>query len=167
MSSQYRPGQLAAVVANAMKNGMLDPKDLLPRKKQAATVPLAPETGQSIGNKPQGKGKPRGRAPMNKTEQSFANILEARRRRGEIHSWEREGITLRWPDGMSYSPDFAVVEGTLDVNGRTAVALTFIETKGAYIHEDALVKFRAARAHWPLYRFEMHQLAKGEWTKIL
>src|SRR4051812_35225485 len=49
------------------------------------------------------------RGAMNKTEARFARLLDARLERGEILSYEYEGITLRWPDGMRYTPDFAAV----------------------------------------------------------
>jgi hypothetical protein len=38
----------------------------------------------------------------------MGNILEARRRRGEIVSAEFEAITLRWGD-MEYTPDYFVI----------------------------------------------------------
>lgn len=117
-----------------------------------------------------GLAKPRGRKGMNKTETAFSHLLEARQRRGDIVSYDREGMTLRWPDGMTYTADFSVVEevALASLAGRPAAQrITLIEVKGAYIHEDALVKFRAARAHWPLFGFEMHQLAGGAWTRLL
>lgn len=107
-----------------------------------------------------GLAKPRGRKGMNKTEAAYALILEARKRAGDIHRYGREMITLRWEDGMTYSADFAVWES---IDSR----LLLIETKGAFIEGDALVKFRAARAHWPEFRFEMWQLKKGTWTQLL
>lgn len=103
--------------------------------------------------------KPRCRKPMNGTETAYSLILEARVRRGELTKWEREGITLRWPDGMTYSPDFYV----LHPDGRKE----FIEVKGPWIEEDALVKFRAARACWTEFFFAMWQLDKGSWVQIL
>lgn len=114
--------------------------------------------------------KPRGRKPMNKTETEFARILEAKFRRNEIVSYDREGITLRWADGMTYTPDFSVVTEIhpfIIVGERTAQCITLIEVKGAWIEGDALTKFRAARANWPLYIFELWQSKKGEWTRLL
>lgn len=162
--SNWTPEQLQRLVAR----GMVDARDLLPKPQQPATVPLAPKPGQDSGTK--APKKPRGRAEMNKTESAFARILESRVLKGEFDSFEREGITLRWPDGMAYSPDFVAVkwvQGSKGTDKPPMIQVTFFETKGPFIHEDALVKFRAARSRWELYRFEMHQLVKGEWTQIL
>ncbi len=95
---------------------------------------------------------------MNKTETAYSLILEARKRRGDIARWEREGMTLRWPDGMTYTADFTVWH---------TGGILLIETKGAWIEGDALVKFRAARAYWPEFQFEMQQCKKGQWERIL
>lgn len=114
--------------------------------------------------------KPRGRAPMNKTETAYSLILEARKRTGDIVDWEREGITLRWPDGMAYTPDFTVIKYVDDPAGASGplVRILFVETKGPRIEEDALVKYRAARDKWGrFYRFEMQQLTKEGWNRIL
>lgn len=134
------PGVLAA---NAGDYGDGKPNDEKPQPRRAP-----------------GLSKPRGRKGMNETETAYALILEARKRAGEIVRYEREGITLRWPDGMTYSPDFCIWE---TIDSRILLA----ETKGAFLREDALVKFRAARAYWPEFRFEMWQLSKGSWTQIL
>lgn len=95
---------------------------------------------------------------MNKTESAFTRLLDAMKSRGDIDRYDREGITLRWDDGMTYTPDFSCYNGS---------QITFIEVKGAFIEGDALVKFRSARAHWAMFKFEMWQYAKREWNKIL
>lgn len=118
------------------------------------------------GKKSGGLAKPRGRKGMNKTEAAYALILESKKRAGEILRYEREGITLRWPDGMTYSADFAVWMNTGQQYPHEK-QLLFIETKGAWIEQDALVKFRAARAHWPEFDFQMWQMKKGAWTRLL
>lgn len=143
-------------------------KALNPHLYPTAEAP-APKS-QASQQAAQPKKGPRGRAPMNKTETAFSALLDARQRRGEILHWQREGITLRWPDGMTYSPDFSIVTSMAAEATETeapSVRLTLIETKGGFIRDDALVKFRAARSAWPHYRFEMWQLTKGEWTRIL
>lgn len=126
-------------------------------------VPTAtPETPSKP--KAGGLAKPRGRKGMNKTEASFATRLEAQLEADEIISYAREGITLRWPDGMTYTPDFAALRR---IAGTPYHDLLLIETKGAWIEQDALVKFRAARAHWVFFAFEMWQLKKREWSQLL
>lgn len=97
---------------------------------------------------------------MNKTEQAYASRLEAMKNRRDILDYVREGVTLRWDDGLAYTPDFWV----LHIDGSQEM----IETKGPHIRDDALVKFRAARDKWKrAYSFSMWQLRKGEWEKIL
>jgi hypothetical protein len=99
---------------------------------------------------------------MNNTEREFSWMLEAQRRQSQILRWEYEGITLQW-GGLRYTPDFVVF--TADERG-LYLPLKFIETKGAYIRDDALVKFKAARAHYPEFQFEMWRKAEGRWAKI-
>lgn len=117
------------------------------------------------------KGKPQARAEMNKTERDYSLILEAMKRRGDIVDWEREGITLRWPDGMRYTPDFTVTLHAIKWGAaeRDYVSILFIEAKGPRIEDDAMVKFRAARDKWTRYRFEMWQrrYSRGSFEKIL
>lgn len=112
--------------------------------------------------------KPRGRKQMNQTETRYSLILQAMKDRGEIVDFEREGLTLRWPDGMTYTPDFMVIAWQ-DVTGNPLhIRILFVEVKGAKIEGDALVKFRAARDKWGgRYGFEMHQWKARTWTKIL
>ncbi len=160
--------------------GLIERANLIKRAKQQeksgkpvlapqspVTVPLEQKPGKA---KAVGLGKPQGRRAMNKTEAAMIPLLEARKQAGEISRYEWEGITLRWPDGMRYTPDFAVWRnGWMKSDGITAhwQDMLFIETKGAFIEGDALVKFRAARAHWPEFLWEMWQRKKGAWEKVL
>lgn len=144
------------------------PKDT-PEQPRKATQ--QPRVGVLMGKQGVGSGKgiPRARKAMNKTESAYAAILEAERKHGDIKRWEREGITLRWPDGMCYTGDFTVwnwnVSGDSPTDGPHQIEI--IETKGGFIRDDALVKFRAARAHWPEFVFRMMQYSKREWRQIL
>lgn len=144
------------------------------RQPGQAQRPVAAPTQPMKPKKPSGLAKPRGRKQMNKTEAAYAAILEARKRKAEIDGYTWEGMTLRWPDGMTYTPDFAVTEGykTVEVGGQFPdekwSRIVLIETKGPWIEDDAKVKFRAARAHWPEFEFKMMQRAKdGSWSQIL
>lgn len=140
-------------------NAHLWPSAALRAATLPASVPAEPKPG---------KGKPRGRKGMNDTERAYSLILEAQKAAGNIERWEREGMTLRWPDGMAYSPDFMVVKKVIWEHPESPLTqILFIETKGAYIRDDALVKFRAARAHWPEFEFRMMQRVKGVWTELL
>jgi hypothetical protein len=97
---------------------------------------------------------------MNKTETEYSLILEAMKRREEISRWEFEGITLRW-GGLRYTPDFNVFPNMIAIHQ----PLRFIEVKGGFIREDAMVKFKAAKAHWPEFAFELWQKSGG-WRRI-
>jgi hypothetical protein len=142
------------------------PDPLKPLESEKLAKEVMPKPKKKAG----GLAKPRGRRQMNKVEASYALILEGELRNGEIERYEWEGMTLRWKDGMTYTPDF-VVWGrnsgeVYPVGGPLPIRL--IETKGPWIEEDAKVKFRAARAHWPEFSFEMWgQDKKGNWTKLL
>ena len=114
---------------------------------------------------------------MNGTESSFALILEARKRKGEIVEWRYEGIKLAWGadprtgKSMIYTPDFfVVVDGTIgnpDLEAGIGISdITLIEVKGAHIFDRDLVRFKGCRAAWPLFRFEMHQKTKEGWRRI-
>ncbi len=93
---------------------------------------------------------------MNKTEAEYLRILDARLRVGEIDAilgFEaiklRVGVVRCW-----YTPDFPVLAGGV---------LEFHEVKGAYVHDDARVKFQSAMRQYPLFRWVWAQKIKGEW----
>lgn len=145
-----------------MKKGLRE----LPRDMSATMLALNPHLANGLANaivkvqpscpelsKPRSK-----RKAMNKTESAYHLILMAQVRRGVIDRVDREGVTLRWDDGMTYTADFACY---------TSGKLTLVEVKGAWIEGDALVKFRAARDKWPMFIFEMQQCKRGSWTRLL
>lgn len=66
-----------------------------------------------------------------------------------------EPIKLRIDASCWYTPDFWCPE-----------FLCFYEVKGPHIFEDAVIKFKAARALHPWARFEMWQRWLGEWRQI-
>jgi len=122
------------------------------------------------------------RKEMNKTESEFAAMLDARVKRGEIVSWAYEEITLRWPDGMMYTPDFVIVTcypsyAVSDVieNGEAVDSMyhndcpplvTLAEIKGAHAWAKDVVKFRAARDKWgDRFKFEFWQRIDGIWQE--
>lgn len=81
---------------------------------------------------------------MNKLEEAYSWVLEARKRAGEIQWWGYEQMTLKLADGVRYTPDFAVL--TLGIN--TTGQLEFHEVKG-YMRDDARVKLKVAAAMFP------------------
>lgn len=72
------------------------------------------------------------RGEMNGTEKAFSEFAETHRQAGLILGWWFESITLHLAPGLSYTPDFLILE--LDME------LTFIETKPSYKDTDGKVK---------------------------
>lgn len=113
--------------------------------------------------------KPIPKPRMNKTETEFSMMLEAQKRRGEILEWRFEGITLAWGcdpvtgKPMRYTPDFYVVQSP--IGGKMPIIL--METKGPFIRQKDLIRFKGCRSDWPMFRFEMHQKTKEGWSKLL
>jgi hypothetical protein len=114
---------------------------------------------------------------MNKTEERYAAILEAMKRRGDIEDYVYEGVRLKWGvdpktgQAMFYKPDFFVtIEESYydDAEHRHVTWKRFkcIETKGAHIRYQDSVRYKGARAQWPQFDFEMWQWEKGEWNQI-
>lgn len=85
-----------------------------------------------------------GRLPagqMNKLEASYAALLEARKAAGEIIWFSFEMVTLKLAADTRYTPDFAL----LLANGE----LEFHETKGGWVSDDGLVKWKVAAQLFP------------------
>lgn len=148
----------------------LDPAKVSTECRKRNPHIFGPQGSAPIVEAPKKAGKRR--KQMNKTEAEFARILQARMDRGEIVSFDYEGLTLRWPDGMRYTPDFMVVQSLIHERLDAAassefphVRLVLIEVKGAFGWQKDIVKFRAARANWPLYEFQFWQKLDGEWQQ--
>lgn len=97
-----------------------------------------------------------GRLPsgaMNKTEKRYADLLELRKRAGEILWYEFEPMNLRLADKCFYRVDFMVMlsSGELEVH----------EVKGFWT-DDALVKIKVAASKFP-FKFIAVQLIKSKW----
>lgn len=77
---------------------------------------------------------------MNKTERAWADVLEARRRAGEIREWHFEAVTLKLAADTRYTPDFFVVNAdeTCELH----------EVKGFW-RDDAKVKAKVAARLFP------------------
>lgn len=92
-------------------------------------------------------------AGMNKTEQSYSQHLEARRRAGEVLWVMFEPCSLRLADATHYRPDFFVMaaDGVLEVH----------EVKGFW-RDDARVKIKVAAALYP-FRFVAVRRVRGQW----
>lgn len=87
--------------------------------------------------------------------------LSIQRDRLQIASFGFEQITLViGSPPIRYTPDFTVWLPC----GR----LRFIEVKGPYIREDAMIKFRNARLLFPLAEWQLWQRNKqGEWKQLI
>jgi hypothetical protein len=83
------------------------------------------------------------RAGMNKTENAWADILDAWKKSGSVHEWWFEGITFKLGDDCRYTPDFLVQrpDGKLECH----------EVKGFW-RDDAKAKIRVAAGMFP-FRF--------------
>ncbi|MBU4682535.1 DUF1064 domain-containing protein [Cedecea davisae] len=77
---------------------------------------------------------------MNKTEAAYCQLLEMRKRAGEIAWYRFEGIKLRLADSTFYTPDFAVMlaSGEMELH----------EVKGFWT-DDARVKTKVAAEQYP------------------
>ena len=81
---------------------------------------------------------------MNKTEQAYADYLEAQKQAGEIQSYKYDPLKFRLADRTYYSPDFMVVcnDGVIE----------FPEVKGHW-EDDARVKVKVVAETFPAFRF--------------
>lgn len=101
---------------------------------------------------------PKSAAPddgMNKTEARFARGLEAMKFARIIRDFAFEPERLRMADRTYYKPDFRV---TLD-DGRNA----FIEVKGGFARDDAMVKIKTIAELHP-YPFFLAVYRDHRWT---
>jgi len=116
----------------------------------------------------------RKRGKMNKTEASFALVLDALKRNGEIERYDFQGITLRWPSGddvIRYTADFAVFPIVPKCSHFGDSKIRLVEVKGGYSKmpgflERAVERFRHARTYWPQFGFELHKKTKDGWKQI-
>lgn len=95
---------------------------------------------------------PKADTGMNKTEARYAEVLEARRRAGEVREYAFELVTLKLGHDCRWTPDFVVIlaDGTLELH----------EVKGGFEREDALVKRKVAAAQTP-FRIVFAQYTKA------
>lgn len=120
---------------------------------------IAAEEAPNIARKPGKK-----RREMNKTEGAFSIVLEARVKRGELLWFDYEAITLRWgPDGLRYTADFVALRET----AACSAELVFFEIKGGHIWTQDMVKFKAARAEFTYFEFQMWQFSEREWRQLI
>lgn len=87
---------------------------------------------------------------MNQTERQYSDMLEARRRIGEIEQWHFESHTFKIADNTRYTPDFSVLfpDGSME----------FIDAKGGGpIDPKSIVKIKCAADKFPQFAFAIEQ----------
>lgn len=95
------------------------------------------------------------RRQMNKTEIKYAQVLEARKRTGEIIDYAYEAVTLKLADDVRFTPDFLVWDER---------KIELHEVKGTLIREDARIKLRVAAAWFTCFTFRLCQFRNRSWT---
>lgn len=110
-----------------------------------------PKAFLALGRKPKSATGSR----MNKTEAEYAAMLEARLRAGELAYYAYEPIKVRLADLTFYTPDFMVVltNGELELH----------EVKGAFVMDDARLKFKLVAEHFPARLVWAQRLKGGAW----
>jgi len=90
---------------------------------------------------------------QNNTEKAYGAQLELRKITGEVAWYAFEGVKLRLADNTFYSPDFAVMlsSGELEIH----------EVKGFWT-DDARVKIKVAASRFP-FRFIAVRKTKAGW----
>ena len=99
-----------------------------------------------------------GRLPagvMNKTEARYASHLEARKVAGEVLWFKFEGMKFRLADNTFYSPDFAVLLASGELEQH--------EVKGVWL-DDARVKIKVAADMYPMRFLGITAKKGGGWN---
>ena len=91
---------------------------------------------------------------LNETEKRYLKML---RERFPFQPIMIQAITLRLAHNCRYTPDFSYCLPT--------GALVFVETKGAFVREDAIVKLKTAAAMFPQFTFIKAQYKNGKWSE--
>ena len=94
---------------------------------------------------------------MNKTEAEYADYLEKQKYAGDILWYKFEGIKFRLADNTFYTPDFAIMLSTGEIE--------IHEIKG-YFEDDAKVKIKVAADLYPFKFIAVFKKAKkhvGGW----
>jgi hypothetical protein len=98
--------------------------------------------------------KPRG---MNRLEEDYGGHLLARRSVGEVVWYAYEGITLKLADDTRYTPDWAVLlkSGEMELH----------EVKGPHAREDSIVKLRVTARLFPFRVLLVTRDDDGGWNE--
>ncbi len=100
-----------------------------------------------------GVAKPKAKRGMNRTEQAYSLVLEARRAAGEIVWWGYEAVRLKLASGAWFKPDFCVKMPDGQIQ--------FHEAKG-FMREAANLRLKVANELYPFAFFLVRREA-GSW----
>lgn len=115
-----------------------------------------------FAKRPRGQRKPR--TGINKTEQEYSDLLETRKRAGEIEWYQYEAIKFRLADRTWYNVDFLVMlaDGSMECHEVKAA-----KADGTVLAEDdAMVKLKVAAEQFPFPFFLCRKLARGGGWRI-
>lgn len=120
---------------------------------------------------------------MSRPEKEMGMMLEAQKRAREIVDYRFQGMSLAYsPDPetgiqLRYKCDYVVIErleerkNIMDWPLMSLSAIKIIECKGYGKHAisaAAKLRFKGAKAAWPMFQFEMHQRCQdGQWRRVL
>lgn len=90
---------------------------------------------------------------MNKTEIAYAGTLEQRKQAGEVSWYKFEGIKYRLADNTFYTPDFAVLLSSGELEAH--------EVKGFW-QDDARAKIKIAADLYPIRFIAIQAKAKKD-----
>jgi len=89
---------------------------------------------------------------MNKTEARYVTeVLDPQKYTKEILDWMYEPFNIRLADKTFYRVDFLVITSVVE----------FHEVKGAFIRDDAIVKWKVAAEQFPWFKWVLAQYKRG------
>lgn len=107
-------------------------------------------------------GKRRKPGEMTKTEERYAELLQARKLTGEIIDWQFESMTFKLADGTRFTPDFFVTFPSGDAE--------LVDVKGTGpVDDKSVVKVKVAAERFWMFRFVVEKEKKkrdgGGWER--
>lgn len=126
--------------------------------REAATPGII--TGKQSGNNPDVEAKSTDpRDKMTSVEKRMADVMDIRKRLGDVVDWWFENITFRTGAGRTYyRPDFVAMlpNGSIEVT----------EVKGKHIWDDARDRFKSAALMYPFARWRMLKWEDDDWRTV-
>jgi hypothetical protein len=149
----------AAILAYCEKHRLPIPKELQTGDATPAAANPAKKLPQPV--------------QMSRPEIEMGMMLEAQKRAAEIVDYRFQGMSLAYsPDPetgilLRYKCDYVVIT----LCDHLASHIKVIECKGHGKHAisaAAKLRFKGAKAAWPMFKFEMHQRGRdGQWSRVL